>query len=111
MKPRLSLLLTSALWLYIIIATALLSLRYNQQYDWTANTVTSSVGGIITAILGITFWIIKTKCKHMSSSCNSGCFKCSAREDTARTRRDAQFMKEFEEIKTRSSKLINLSIL
>lgn len=37
MKPRLSLLLTSALWLYIIIATALLSLRYNQQYDWTAN--------------------------------------------------------------------------
>lgn len=37
MKPRLTLLLTSALWLYIIIAAGLLSLRYNQQYDWTTN--------------------------------------------------------------------------
>lgn len=37
MKPRLTVLLTSLLWLYIVIAAGLLSLRYNQQYDWTAN--------------------------------------------------------------------------
>ncbi len=37
MKRRLSLLLTSALWLYIIVAAGVLSVRYNQQFDWTAN--------------------------------------------------------------------------
>lgn len=37
MKQRLNLLLTTALWLYIIVAAGLLSVRYNQQFDWTAN--------------------------------------------------------------------------
>jgi len=72
-----------------------------QEYDWSSNTITSSVGGIITALIGITFWIIKTKCKHMTSQCDSGCFKCTAREDTERTKRDAAFVKEFEEYRAR----------
>ena len=72
-----------------------------QEYDWSSNTVTSSIGGIITALIGITFWIIKTKCKHMRSKCDSGCFSCTSREDTERTQRDAAFVKEFEEYRAR----------
>ncbi|ORE85236.1 hypothetical protein ATO7_15672 [Oceanococcus atlanticus] len=37
MKRKANLLLTSALWLYVIIAAGFVSLRYNQQFDWTAN--------------------------------------------------------------------------
>ena len=70
-------------------------------YNWTANTVTSSVGGIITAVIGITFWIIKNKCRHTTSKCNSGCFQCTSREDSERTERDAAFMREFQEYKKR----------
>ena len=53
-------------------------------YNWVANTTTSSIGGILTAIIGITFWIIKNKCRHMTSKCDSGCFSCTSREDTRR---------------------------
>ena len=62
-------------------------------YNWGANVATSSVGGGLMAVIGLLGWVLREKCKHMTSRCDCGICTLTSQEDDIESQRQTQRLK------------------
>ena len=62
-------------------------------YNWGANVATSSVGGGIMAGIALLGWVLREKCKHMTSRCDCGICTMTSQEDDLESQRKTERLK------------------